>query len=66
MSNSIESELVYTYQMTHNGPFHFPRDEIEAGRFWSAQEIIHSIEKDIFTPNFEQEFGKLKKAKVIG
>ena len=31
-------------------------DEVECGRFWSIREIEASLNKDIFTPNFENEY----------
>lgn len=36
-----------------------PSDELDGGRFWTIEEIIQSVGKDIFTPNFEQEFQRL-------
>ncbi|MFP4363566.1 MAG: NUDIX hydrolase [Spirochaetia bacterium] len=65
MKNTIESELVYTHKMVHNGPFHPPEDEIETGRFWSIQEINDNLGKQIFTPNFEQEFNMLTKSGIV-
>jgi isopentenyldiphosphate isomerase len=34
--------------------------EISEGRFWTISEIDAAIGKDIFTPNFEQEFAKIR------
>lgn len=65
MRNEIESELVYTFRGFHDGPFSPPPDEIETARFWKIKEIRQNIGNGIFTPNFEQEFGYLQKAKVI-
>lgn len=65
MRNEIESELVYTFQAFHNGPFILPTDEIEEGNFWKIKHIRKNLGKRIFTPNFEQEFELLKKAGVI-
>ncbi|MCM1489569.1 MAG: NUDIX domain-containing protein [Muribaculum sp.] len=36
-----------------------PSDELDGGRFWNLDEISSSLGKDIFTPNFEQEFQRL-------
>lgn len=33
-----------------------PSDELDGGRFWSREEILASIGRGIFTPNFEQEY----------
>jgi isopentenyldiphosphate isomerase/intracellular septation protein A len=62
--NDFESELVYTFRITYNGPFTINRDEIAYGRFWSMSEIERNLNKNIFTPNFIQEFQMLKKIKL--
>ena len=36
-------------------------EEIEEGRFWSAEEIKAHLGKGVFTPNFESEYEKLGK-----
>jgi isopentenyldiphosphate isomerase len=61
MKNDYESELVYTFRIIDNGPFKINRDEIELGRFWGLKDIEFNIGKNVFTPNFEQEFAMLKK-----
>lgn len=33
-----------------------PSDELDGGRFWSREEILASLGRGIFTPNFEQEY----------
>ncbi|MBN1559601.1 NUDIX domain-containing protein [candidate division KSB1 bacterium] len=65
MRNDIESELVYTFRGIHNGPFKWPADEIQEGKFWHIREIRKNLGKGVFTPNFEQEFGFLEKLHVI-
>jgi isopentenyldiphosphate isomerase/intracellular septation protein A len=65
MRNATESELVHTYQGFHNGPFSLPRTEIRAGRFWKIKEIEKNLGKNVFTPNFEQEFQMLRQIKLI-
>ncbi len=65
MRNEIESELVYTFRGIHNGPFAWPSDEIETGRFWPIQEIKNKLGSGVFTPNFEQEFKLMQKIKVV-
>ena len=57
--SSIESELVYVYQCTYDGPFSPDPSEVETGRFWTLSEIKSNIGKNIFTPNFESEIEKL-------
>ena len=61
MKEEYESELVYTFRVTDNGPFKINRDEIDLGRFWGIKEIERNLGKNIFTPNFEQEFTMLQK-----
>ena len=65
MTNSWESELIHTYKIIKEGPFVMAPDEIEEGRFWTAFEIERNIGKDIFTPNFEQEFKMLQQLKLM-
>jgi len=65
MRNTYESELVYSFKMNYNGPFKINRDEIEEGRFWSIFEIKKMLGKEVFTPNFEQEFSLLEKGGII-
>lgn len=36
-----------------------PSDELDGGRFWSLDEILANLGKDVFTPNFEQEFRRV-------
>ena len=65
MKNEIESELVYTFRGIHNGPFQWPKNENETGKFWKIKEIRRNLGRDVFTPNFEQEFGFLEKLKLV-
>jgi len=62
MRNDFESELVHTFRMVSNGPFKINRDEIIFGKFWRLNDIKNNLGKEIFTPNFEQEFALLQKA----
>jgi isopentenyldiphosphate isomerase/intracellular septation protein A len=61
MKNSFESELVYAFRMISNGPFKINHDEIIFGKFWRIKDIRNNLGKNIFTPNFEQEFALLQK-----
>jgi isopentenyldiphosphate isomerase/intracellular septation protein A len=55
-----EKELVFSFiTITEKVPV-INRDEIDEGRFWSVDEIAGSMGKEVFTPNFEHEFGLLK------
>ncbi|MBR1402163.1 MAG: NUDIX domain-containing protein [Prevotella sp.] len=53
-----ERELVYVHKTIYDGTIQPSRDELAGGRFWSRKEIMEYIGKDVFTPNFEDEFTK--------
>lgn len=55
-----EKELVYSFYTIYDGDIKPDAIEISEGRFWSISEIEAAIGKNIFTPNFESEFLKLK------
>lgn len=50
-----ERELVNCF-MTETNSEPTPSDELDGGRFWSADEIRASLGKEVFTPNFEKEY----------
>lgn len=54
-----EKELVFVHKATYDGVVS-PSEELAGGRFWSLEEIRSQIGQNIFTPNFESEFQKLK------
>ena len=56
----IETELVRTYIVRHEGPFSLQAEEIDEGRFWAPDEIEPQLGTGLFTPNFEVEFGRYK------
>ena len=59
--NDFESELVHGFFLQDDGPFYINRKEISEGRFWEIAEIEKNLGRNVFTPNFEEEFGLLKK-----
>ena len=59
-----ERELVFVHKAIYDGDIH-PSDELDGGRFWTEQEILDAIGKDILTPNFEQEYHRLKEQGFI-
>lgn len=63
--SSIEKELVNTYIAIYDGEIIPDGDELETGKFWSITEIGQNLGKNIFTPNFEQEFIRLQKENII-
>jgi isopentenyldiphosphate isomerase len=56
-----EKELVYVHKTIYDGNVKPSEDELEGGKFWSRDEILSNIGKNIFTPNFENEYSKFFK-----
>lgn len=56
--SAVERELVYAHRTVYDGTI-VPSDELNGGRFWSIDEIKLQLGKELFTPNFEQEFRRL-------
>jgi len=54
--NAIESENVATFRTVSDGPFEFDRSEIDGLKFWRPKDILNQCGKDVFTPNFEEEW----------
>jgi isopentenyldiphosphate isomerase len=50
-----ESELVFTYQCVHNGPFPFNPEEIEEVAFWEMDDIRRAIGCGLMSDNFESD-----------
>lgn len=59
-----ERELVFVHKAIYDDDIH-PSDELDGGRFWTTEELDDAIGKDILTPNFEQEYHRLKELKLI-
>lgn len=60
--SNTERELVNVYATVGNfNPVPNP-DELESGRFWTVEEIEAALGKDVFTPNFESEYARIKDA----
>lgn len=56
--SSREEELVFAHKTVYDGPIN-PSEEVADGRFWPIEEIKANLGKEIFTPNFENEFNKV-------
>ena len=54
-----EKELVYVYSAVYDGEI-VPSDELDGGRFWNIAELDNAMGKGLLTPNFEQEFQKVR------
>ncbi len=60
-TSSIERELVHSYRTIYEGEMVIDPVEIDEGRYWKIEDIESNIGKGVFTPNFEQEFERLRK-----
>ena len=56
----VETELVTSFFLSYDGPIKICIEEIEEGRFWSFEEIEDTLGKEMLTPNFEEEYFRLK------
>jgi isopentenyldiphosphate isomerase len=54
-----ERELVFAYRTVYDGEIH-PSDELDGGKFHTIAEIRSMMYRGVLTPNFEQEFKRLK------
>lgn len=57
--SEIEKELVNTFFTLYDGNISPDRDEVERGEFWSIKKIEESLDHEIFTPNFENEYRRI-------
>lgn len=64
-TSEVESEYVNSYYTLFDGPLSPDPIEIEEGRFWPLKELLESIGKQVFTPNFEEEFQRLYLAGLL-
>lgn len=58
--SEIEKELVYSFMTRIDSDLHPDPEELAGGRFWNLREITARIGENIFTPNFKQEFQRIK------
>jgi hypothetical protein len=65
LESSRERELVFSFMAISDERPVTDREEIEEGKFWTINEIIKNIGKEIFTPNFEKEFTLLREQKLL-
>lgn len=54
--SSIERELVFCFVTSYEGKISINKHELTDGKFWTRSEIKHNLGKDVFTPNFEEEY----------
>lgn len=60
-----EAELVHSYYCIYDGEISPDPKEISEGRFWTLDEIKSALGKNVFTPNFEQEFTRFELDKLL-
>ncbi len=60
-----EAELVHSYYTIYNGDIMPDPVEISEGRFWTKDEIEQNIGKNVFTPNFENEYQKITREGLL-
>lgn len=56
IETDTERELSYCFYTIYDGGFKLNTEELSDGRFWEIEEIQTSLNKDIFTTNFELDF----------
>jgi isopentenyldiphosphate isomerase len=56
----VETEFVTTYRCEYDGPVTVDPVEIDEGRFWTAREIEAALGSGLFTPNFEEEYSRIR------
>ncbi len=54
--SELERELVFVFVTRDFQGIQLHSEEVEEGRFWTKNQIVKSLGKGIFTPNFEHEF----------
>jgi isopentenyldiphosphate isomerase len=57
-----EAELVHSYYTIYDGEIKPDPGEISEGKFWKITKIEKQLGKNVFTPNFENEFTEVIKS----
>ena len=57
--SEIETELVSTFGVVWDKDIRLLESELDDGRFWEPEEIKEALGTGLFTPNFEEEYGRL-------
>lgn len=53
-----EQELVYVHRCVYDGEITPNTEELDGGKFWKREDILENLGKNVFTPNFENEYRK--------
>lgn len=64
-TSTQEAELVHSFYTIYDGPIQPDAVEISEGRFWTFDEVMNQIGKNVFTPNFESELKMLLEKKLL-
>lgn len=58
----VEREMIYVHSIVTDREPQPDHSEVVDGKFWKIADIEASLGKNVFTPNFELDFQKLKEA----
>ena len=58
--SAVEKELVNVFAAVGSFTLVPDKDEVSEGRYWDMKEIGENFGKSVFTPNFEQEFVRIR------
>ena len=61
-----EAELIHSYYTIYDGEIQPDNGEISEGKFWKMEDIEMQLGKNVFTPNFENEFTAIVQGLKIG
>jgi len=59
-----EAELIHCFYTIYNGEINPDPIEISEGKFWKTKDIEAHVNKNMFTPNFEQEWESIIKEQL--
>ena len=59
-NSPVESEMVNVFATVTDREIAPDYDEVDEGRWWTVREIEDAMGKEIFTPQFEQEYFRIK------
>lgn len=60
--SEAETEIVSVFAAVGSFEPHPDMDEVDEGKWWPLSGLEESFGKSVFTPNFEQEFGRIGKS----